>query len=988
MKNKIKWLLCALAMGLTLQGCSSDDDDVIDNNPLQEETGSTINGHEYVDLGLSVMWATCNVGADSPSDYGNYYAWGETETKSEYTSSTSITYEKEMEDIAGNVDYDAACADWGNPWRMPTEAEMEELINKCQWTWTKMGKHEGYKVIGPNGNSLFLPAAGWCAGDSLYEKGEDGRYWSSTPNGSDLSGAYGISFDSRDSNGRNYGRNWGYSIRPVSSETPTGTLNGHEYIDLGLTSGLMWATCNVGASSPSDYGDYYAWGETVTKSEYTEDNCVTQGKEMDDIAGNPDYDVARANWGGQWRMPTKDEITELMNECQWEWTTIDGHNGYKVTGPNGKSIFLPAAGGREWTSLANDGKAGYYQSSLPNKSDLNFVYFFYFDNQRLYGSWGDRYSGQSVRPVSGEGYLEKQSEDENSTTQNVTPTGTLDGHDYVDLGLSVMWATCNVGADSPSDYGDYYAWGETETKEEYTENNSVTYEKEMGDITGDSNYDVARTNWGDSWRMPTEGEIDELVNECQWEWTTMNDHNGIKVTGPNGNSIFLPAAGYYNGTTICNAWWDGDYWGASPYKNTSDYAAYSFGFSRTNFTMSRANRFVGYSVRPVSGEDPLENEMPSGSLDGHDYVDLGLSVMWATCNVGASSSFDYGDYYAWGEIETKSSYTSSNSIWYGVTVTENEIKGNPEYDAARANWGGIWRLPTADEIDELVDCCTWEWMTRYGHNGYKVTGPNGNSIFLPTSSNAGSYGYYWSCSPVTSSKYLTFGLYFSSSSFFLDSNASYEGRSVRPVSKEDEDSSTQDEEENEDSSTQDEVITDANGHDYVDLGLSVKWATCNIGADVPADCGNYYAWGEITTKSSYSSSNSTWYGKSVTEATIKGNPLYDAATANWGGTWRLPTKSEIIELVSNCTTEWTTQDGHKGYLVTSKINGNSIFLPAAGNYFGTTLYGAGSYGDYWSSSPYESSTINAYGLDFGSGSFYLYNSLSRITGQSVRPVLE
>ena len=172
------------------------------------------NGHEWVDLGLSVKWATCNVGASSPSDYGNYYAWGETTTKSSYTFNNSRTYNRSVGDISGNPQYDAATANWGKGWRMPTKAEFEELVDKCDW---QQGGHGGYKVTGPNGNSIFLPAAGWRTGSSLFDAGVDGSYWSSTPNGSNTLSAYSLYFYS----GYHY-EYWlyrrfdGRSVRPVS----------------------------------------------------------------------------------------------------------------------------------------------------------------------------------------------------------------------------------------------------------------------------------------------------------------------------------------------------------------------------------------------------------------------------------------------------------------------------------------------------------------------------------------------------------------------------------------------------------------------------------------------------------------------------------------------------------------------------------------------------------------------------------------------------
>lgn len=177
-------------------------------------------GHEgngYVDLGLSVKWATCNVGATSPEDYGNYYAWGETSTKSSYTSDNSKTYGKSMgEDIKGNSNYDAARAKWGGSWRMPTDAEMQELIDKCTWKWTTQNGVNGYNVKGPNGNYIFLPAAGYRYGSSLNLAGSGGGYWSSTPSGNDYdSYAYYLDFDSGNQGVYEGSRDIGQSVRPV-----------------------------------------------------------------------------------------------------------------------------------------------------------------------------------------------------------------------------------------------------------------------------------------------------------------------------------------------------------------------------------------------------------------------------------------------------------------------------------------------------------------------------------------------------------------------------------------------------------------------------------------------------------------------------------------------------------------------------------------------------------------------------------------------------
>ena len=176
----------------------------------------TINGHDYVDLGLSVKWATCNVGASQPHGYGNYYAWGETTTKSEYTEENSRTYGKNMSDIIGNSSYDAARANWGGSWRLPTQREMVELVNICTWTWTTQSGVNGYKVTGPNGNSIFLPAAGYCDGSSRFYVGESVQYWSSRPYEGDTGYASQLYFNSGGRGVSWRGRNYGLTVRPVS----------------------------------------------------------------------------------------------------------------------------------------------------------------------------------------------------------------------------------------------------------------------------------------------------------------------------------------------------------------------------------------------------------------------------------------------------------------------------------------------------------------------------------------------------------------------------------------------------------------------------------------------------------------------------------------------------------------------------------------------------------------------------------------------------
>ena len=713
------------------------------------------NGHEWVDLGLSVKWATCNVGAKTAEEYGNYYAWGETKPKDEYSSDNSVTYNQSISDFSGNPQYDAATANWGGDWRMPTKAEMNELESKCTWEWIKQNGVRGYKVTGPNGNFIFLPAAG-CWSYTTFTDGSCGYayYWSSTPYSSTSDMTYYLQFDS----GRHDMicsdiRAYGFSVRPVREwkdgeipsvevsvnstditavvntyvsspiseitargfywgtnpnpteadnnvvlENTTGSIakvitnltpnttyyvkayaansSGtsysevisfttldkveYDYVDLGLPSKLKWATYNVGASSPEEYGNYYAWGEVTPKIEYTQSNSETYGMLMNDISGNLQYDAAAANWGGGWRMPTNTEMHELIDYCTWEWTTQNGVNGYKVKSKtNDNSIFIPA---------------GYYWSSIPKDDNVDSYYMFLGSSEH-YVSSVDRYYGRTIRPV-------KDSEDEEAPSVSVTINSTdiiaiLDTYvsssteitargfywgtnpnpteadnnvvlenalgdikqvladltpnttyyvkayatnsygtsysevvsfttlaesaftDYVDLGLpsGLKWATYNVGASTPEEYGNYYAWGEIVTKNRYTEENSVTYGEYMSDISGNPQYDAATANWGGDWRMPTEAEMRELVNECTWTWLLQNGTMGYKVTGPNGSSIFLPAAGYRSGSSLNYAGSSGYYWSSAPDGSTR---VYYLKFDSGSHGMSSGKiRHYGCLVRPV-----------------------------------------------------------------------------------------------------------------------------------------------------------------------------------------------------------------------------------------------------------------------------------------------------------------------------------------------------------------------------------------------------
>ncbi len=205
-----------------------------------------------------------------------------------------------------------------------------------------------------------------------------------------------------------------------STAVISGTENGYDYVDLGLPSGLKWATCNVGATNPEDYGNYYAWCEITTKTtydwstyKYANGSYTTLTKYCDSSSyGTVDNkttleaadDVATQNWGGNWRIPTIDEWEELLKNCDWKWT--DNYNSTSMAGyivsskTNDNSIFLPAAGYHSYDELGNAGSDGYYWSSSLYTGAPYYarrVYFYSDDYHNTLGNY--RNCGQSVRPV-------------------------------------------------------------------------------------------------------------------------------------------------------------------------------------------------------------------------------------------------------------------------------------------------------------------------------------------------------------------------------------------------------------------------------------------------------------------------------------------------------------------------------------------------------------------------------------------------------------
>ena len=526
-------------------------------------------------------------------------------------------------------------------------------------------------------------------------------------------------------------------------------------------------------------------------------------------------------------------------------------------------------------------------------------------------------------------------------------------YEYVDLGLSVNWATFNVGATKQEDWGDYYAWGETEPKDNYllstykwcngldssltkycddrrVGNNGFTDKK----IILDPEDDVAHVKWGGSWRMPTYAEWEELLSNCTWEWKSIFDLEfdgiaGYKVTskmeGYKDHFIFLPAAGYnvVNYTesyySCCNYWSSSLYMDRPRQMTYNSYAgsslyAYGLNFYSSGDNASFACRFLGQPVRPVCP-----------------------SVEWLS---SVSIKFDEDD---------KTLLIGANAALNVVVIQNGEVLDNPPV---------IWYSDDPSVV--AVDV-----------NGSVIAKSAGTAHITAS---VQSLSAQCTITVIQESEFV---------------------------------------------------------HQYVDLGLSVKWATFNLGATKPEEYGDYYAWGETEyyyeagyaqdnpqfkwkdgKENGYAWSSYRWFDNS-SGTFIKYNSNSDCglvdqkmtidleddvAHVKWGGNWRMPTMAEWEELRDNCKWEWYDWDnlefgGIAGYKVTSNVEDYTdrfIFLPASGvradgnlGVFGTG--GAG--GFYWSSSLCTNPDYPRYAYYFYFGSSnYHFVLCERYWGTSIRPV--
>lgn len=700
-----------------------------------------------------------------------------------------------------------------------------------------------------------------------------------------------------------------------------------KYVDLGLS--VKWAECNLGAlDTASGCGEYFAWGETDSKSSYgwnTYTHCdgsAATSYNLGDIAGT-DYDAAHYQWGGKWRMPTAEELKELKEKCTWTWDAsmqlVGGQPGYRVTGPNGKSVFLEAAGYVDGVDTKYLNKGGVYMSGKQGDESAA-AYMLAFEEGDYEIGEADRYKGVSIRPV--------YDESNQGSAIKVAP----EKIDFSEVELEEMISGKRA-------YGNRYI---TIT------NNSDSQKKIKVTIEDDNNdawsspFELEHADLGDNFRDLTLQPKQQFIQGIKFSTSQTGDYNcRIVVTSEDisGWKYVIPVTAkcveipedpsfhlstnsidvYVNDDEIVEIHnGSGDYDIINNYPDIveSDINVPHVAHVAKKREPTESGRPIEYDLWNITGKKVGKAVLKVKDKKTNEVLSLNVEVKRAPSLLLSAKTVEVpmGEYNSSIEIQ-------SGSGWYNISSDNPEIATASKYYKS-VSW-----------VDENGEA--------HGGTFIKIEGLKSGSTIVRVKD-------------MSSGETAT-----------INVTVTGDDTPVAYLS-----------------------CPDANHPHLIDLGLpsGTKWACCNVGAQKPEDYGGYYAWGETTEKSSYTSGNyldgkGTYYDIG---SDIAGTQ-YDAATANWGSPWMMPNKEQMEELQNKCTSEWTTENGVNGRRFTAS-NGASIFLPAAGSRSNGRLDYAGSSGYYWPSTHHWSYRSYAWTLFFYRGDMYTGDSFRPI-GQSVRPVM-
>ena len=764
---------------------------------------------DYVDMGEGQLWATMNIGAASETEVGAYFAWGETKSKTSYgwdnyawgESGTSLT-KYVLQSSYGTVDNlsvlsssdDAATASWGEGWRTPTMSEWQWLYSNCDRSIETVDGVTGFKftsrIDGYTTNSIFIPAAKYYDGSSLVEgEGKVSFYWTSSlhSENSGYAQSNGLSqtYDILNGETPNY-RYLGLPVRAVRT-LPT-SVTGIELDQTSLTMEL--------GDSP------FTLGATVSPANATNQTILWSSSDVSIASIVPNGNVCAIGASG-------------VGSATITATTVDGDYSAScvvtVTGVQTTGVTLDKT-----TLILGPGETYQLTATVqPENASVKTV------------KWSS--SNPDDVAVNEEGLVTALALNGSSTITATTVYGehtatcevTVKYVEVTSVSLDKTSLSLSAGASTTLT---------ATTLPEEASNPVVVWSSSDDSVVKISSYDghVATITADADCRGGTAAITAACVNgtitaTCEVTVTVpveevvlSNEELHLYI----GDNFQLGASVRPVYATNQNITW-----------SSSDDSVVSVDSNGLLVTKKVGSAIITVTTEDGGRTDTCEVTVVSGDpLNGHAYVEMGVTsadgkvLKWATMNVGATSETDYGEYFAWGETKTKENYSwetykwmqkdqsdwmyitkytyadgITSAIWYdsddnfiGDGITELESTD----DAASANWGSTWRMPTDDEWAQLMDKSnfTWEWdPTR---NGYTVTSTisdyKGNSIFLPAAGfrggtglyNAGSYGYYWSSS-LSSSTDSGCACYVKSDSSNVNrfNDGRSNGQSVRPVSE-------------------------------------------------------------------------------------------------------------------------------------------------------------------------------------------------------------
>lgn len=768
-------------------------------------------------------------------------------------------------------------------------------------------------------------------------------------------------------------------------------------IDLGLS--VKWASFNVGATKPEEYGDYFAWGETAPKGEYkwanyqfgTSKNGPFSKYVLDSTYGTIDHktvldladDAAHTAWGDDWRMPTKEEVSELMNSsnCTWTWTTKNGVPGYKVTsrksGYTANSIFLPANGMESGSSVSDGGTVGNYWTASISAAYPYYAISPFFDSSSKNSDNCYRYFGLGIRPVQGavvpvssitipetltliigaSSSLSATVLPANATYKNLTWTSSDESIATVDANgkvTSVAPGTATITAYS-ADGGITAAC--VVSSNQLTE--SITLDKTAVEMyVGDEPVTLTAT-------ILPETTTDKTVTwtSSKTSVVTVDDEGNITAVANGTATITATAKDGSGKSATCSVTVKTHVESVS--LNKSEVALYNGKTTSLTATVLPSNA-SNKSVTWTSSDESVATVSVSGTYATVKGIARGNAIITATSvdgEITASCNVTVNQYVQSITLDKTSitMYVGDDPVLISTTISpENASDKSLTWTSSKTT------VATVDEDGKVTAVANGTaTITAKAKDGSGAKATCSVTVYTHVESvslNKSELSLYEGRSETLAATV--------SPSLATDKTVEWASSMPSVATVESDGKVT-----GKKAGTATITVTSVDGGcsaicsvqiveipkpTAVDLGLSVKWASCNLGAVVPEELGNLFAWGETEAKTSFGWANYKWANGSFKTLTkynwdskygVVDNLMTlelsdDAAHVALGSSWRTPSAEEYRELFSKCKYEYYEFNGVQGALLTSTLEGytgNSIFLPStSGNDWDCN-------GHYWTS---------------------------------------